>query len=405
MASAGSVLLIVENLPVPFDRRVWMEATTLRDAGYDVAVICPTSEEYPARRERREGVEIYRHPLPTEGSSTVGYLREYLVAVSWELRLALQVARERPIDVVHICNPPDLLFLVALAVKSVTGARIVFDQHDLGPELYEAKYGRRDGWYAMLRVAERVTYAVADYVIATNESYREVAISRGRKPDDRVVVVRSGPDLRRFNAEPGDEAAFRKGRRYLVGYVGVMGEQEGIDLLLHAVRHVVVDRDRRNVQFMLIGSGPALRPMQRMADDLGLQEWVEFTGRVPERELLARLSSCDICVNADPKNPFNDRSTMNKVLEYMALGKPVVQFDLLEGRRSAADASVYVPANDPVALGDAIVSLLDDPERRRDMGNVGRRRMEERFEWRHQVPHLLEVYRGASRRERVPALG
>jgi glycosyltransferase involved in cell wall biosynthesis len=391
---AGSVLFIVENLPLPFDRRVWMEATTLRAAGFDVAVICPKGKGFEAPYEYLEGVHIYRHDLAPEGNSLQGYAREYASALWGEWRLARRVWRTHGIDVVHICNPPDLLFLVAGWHKLLHKAHVIFDQHDLMPELYEAKFARRDMGYRLMKVMERLTYATANVVISTNESYRSVALTRGRKSTDDVFIVRSAPDLTRFRPTEPDPRYHTDGK-YTVGYVGVMGPQEGLDYLLRAARIIVADRERTDVRFMLIGSGPSLPELKRLAADLGIADFVEFTGRVPDDELCRRLSSCDVCVNPDPKNPFNDCSTMNKILEYMALGRPVVQFDLTEGRRSAGEASVYAIPNDEHDLAESILRLLDDPQTRAAIGREGQRRMEEELEWRHQAPRLLEAYRQA----------
>jgi glycosyltransferase involved in cell wall biosynthesis len=390
------VLIVVENLPVPFDRRVWMEATTLRSAGFDVSVISPTGRGFEATEEEIEGIHVYRHPLPPDVSSVRGYLQEYSVALFHEWRLAGRVRRRRGVDLVHICNPPDLLFLVAAWLKGTAGARVIYDQHDLNPEMYEAKYGRRDFFYTGLRAAEALTFRLADVVIATNESHREVALTRGGKAPEDVFVVRSGPDLSRFQRVAANPL-YARGKKFLVGYVGVMGEPEGIDLLLNSVQHIVRRLKRTDVQFMLVGSGPKVDAMKALSIQLGLDEFVEFAGRVSDAELLERLSSADLCVAPDVKNPYNDKCTMNKVLEYMALGLPTVQFDLVEGRRSCGSAAEYAKANDPVDLGATVVSLLDDPDRRAKMGAEGRRRMVEELEWRHQAPRLVEAYDRALR--------
>jgi glycosyltransferase involved in cell wall biosynthesis len=391
MESQTKVLIIVENLPVPFDRRVWMEATTLTKAGYHVSVICPIGKGYEKDYEVIDNIHIYRHPMPPDISSVTGYLREYSTAVYWEFCLAHRVWRERGFDIVHICNPPDLLFLVAAWFKLFRGVRVIFDHHDINLEMYEAKYGRRDIFYYGLRWAERLTFATADIAIATNESYREVALTRGHKKPEDVFVVRSGPDLSRFQPLPPNPA-YRQGRKYLVAYVGVMGEPEGIDYLLKSVRYILQEKNRQDIQFMLIGSGPMFEKLQALSEELGVSEFVEFTGRIPDQELLERLSSCDICVNPDKKMPYNDRSTMNKIMEYMAMGKPIVQFDLLEGRRSAEGASVYAKGNDQVDFAEKILELLENPERRQQMGAEGQRRMEESLEWRYQAPKLLAAY-------------
>lgn len=385
------VLIVVENLPVPFDRRVWMEATTLQKAGYDVSVICPVGKGCERTYEVINGVHIYRHPLPPEGNGALGYMREYASALRWELKLAKHVWNERPFDAIHICNPPDLLFMVAGYFKARYGTKVVFDQHDLNPELYLDKYGRKDGFYHTLVAAEKATYATADVVIATNESYREIALTRGQKRPEQVFVVRSGPDLNRFKPTAANPA-FKRGKRFLVGYLGVMGQQEGLDYLLRSIREIVYGQGRRDIQFMLVGSGPALPELQTLATRLGIADQVEFSGRVPDAELLERISSCDVCVNPDPKTPFNDKSTMNKILEYMALGKPIVQFDTLEGRRSAAEASLYAKANDELDFADRILELLANPTRARTMGQLGLQRMRDALAWNHQAPKLLAAY-------------
>ncbi len=385
------ILIMVENLPSPFDRRVWMEATTLTEEGYEVSIICPKGKGYEKSYEVIDEIHIYRHPMPPEISSVFGYLTEYATAVFWEFYLAHRVWWERGFDIIHICNPPDLLFLTAGWFKLIKGVKVIFDHHDINPEMYEAKYGRRDIFYYGLRLVERLTFALADTVIATNESYREIALTRGRKRPEDVFVVRSGPDLSRFQPVPVNEV-YKRQKQYLVGYVGVMGEPEGIDYLLESIRHIIYDQKRQDIHFMLIGSGPMFKQLQNLTVQLGIEEFVEFTGRVSDEELLARLSSCDVCVNPDKKMTYNDKSTMNKIMEYMAMGKPIVQFDLIEGRRSAEDASAYAKGNDAIDFADKILELLANPERRTQMGAIGLRRMEEKLEWRYQIPTLLKAY-------------
>lgn len=396
MQTKERVLIIVENLPVPFDRRVWMEATALQQAGYEVSVICPKDKGFTEDHEVLEGIHIYRHPLPPEQSSSLGYIREYLHALFWEFKLARRVWRERGFDLVHICNPPDLLFLVALWFKLLKGVRVIFDQHDLNPELYEAKYGRRDFFYTGLLLAERCTYAVADAVIATNDSYREVALHRGRKQPESVVIVKSGPDPNRFRPFPPNHM-YRNDRTYLVGYVGIMGEQEGLDVLLRAIAYLVHEEHRSDIHFMLIGGGPALEGLRALSTDLGITHVTEFAGFVWGEELLERLSSCDLCVSPEPKTPYNNLSTMNKILEYMALGKPMVLFDLLEGMRSAGEAAVYVKENNIKEFATQIAQLLADEERRQQMGKAGLSRIRTTLAWQHQVPNLLAAYEYAAR--------
>jgi len=401
MASPGRVLIVVENLPVPFDRRVWMEATTLAGAGYDVAVISPKGRGFARGHETIDGVAVYRHDLAVEGHSALTYLREYAAALLAESALARRIYRERPFDIIHICNPPDLMFLFAAWFRLRHGVRVVFDHHDINPELYEVKYGRRDLFYWLLRLAERCTFLTASVVITTGESYRAIALSRGAKRPENVFIVRSGPDLSKFRpVEP--VAAYRRGRRHLVGYVGVMGPQEGIDYLLRAVEIIVKEMGRTDISFMLIGAGPSATDLRALARELGVDPYVEFPGRVPDNELIARLSTCDVCVNPDPYNAFNDASVMNKILEYMALKRAVVQFDLTEGRRSAGPAAAYAHPNDAHDMAETIVALLDDDRRRSQMAEEGYRRMRDELEWRHQIPKLLQAYarvgRATSRR-------
>ncbi len=388
---AGKVLIIVENLPVPFDRRVWMESTTLAKAGYQVCVICPTGKGYESLREDLDGIHIYRHWLPPEKSSALGYLREYSSALWAEWRLARKVRKEFGFDVIHACNPPDLIFLVALWFKLFHRTKFVFDHHDLTPELYESKFNKRGIYYQMMRLAERLTFALADRVISTNESYKQVAIDRGRKKPENVQVVRSGPDLSRFNPVAPDER-YKNGRKWLVGYMGVMGEFDGVDHLVRAAHHLIKEKGREDIQFCFVGSGPCIEELKQLAVELDIASYVEFTGRVSDADMISRLSSCDVCVDCDPLNPLNDKSTMNKILEYMALARPIVQYDMLEGRRSAGDASLYARPNDVEDLAAKILELLTNEARRKEMGETGRRRMVNELEWRHQAPRLLNLY-------------
>ena len=391
MTRPGRVLILVENLPSPFDRRVWQEATTLRDAGYVVSIICPTGKGCEKKFEAIEGIHIWRYDLPLEGEGAKGYAIEYAAALFWTLLLSLRVAFTRGVDIIHACNPPDLFFLIGGLFK-LFGRKFVFDHHDINPELYEAKFGRRDFFYRLLLKLERWTFRTADISIATNESYQRIAIERGGMAPERVFVVRSGPDLGRLRILPADPR-LKRGRRYLVGYVGVIGKQEGIDQLLWAALHITGELGRTDVHFGIVGGGTSLEEMKALAAEIGISEFVTFTGRVPDGELLAMLNTADVCVNPDIASEMNDKSTMNKIMEYMALGKPIVQFDLKEGRYSAGKASLYARRNDPVDLAVKIVQLLDDPTRRAEMGAFGRSRVENELEWRHEARNLLNAYR------------
>jgi len=394
-ASPGKwrVLIIVENLPCPFDRRVWQEALALRAAGHEVSIICPKGRGYEKGYELLDGVHIYRHALPVEADSALGYGLEYALALLMEFALALRIAVTRGFDVIHGCNPPDTIFLIARFFK-LFGKRFIFDHHDINPELYEAKFGRRDVWYRLLCRLERWTFATADVSIATNESYRRIAIERGSMDPANVFVVRSGADLSRVRLLP-PRPELRRGRKYLVGYVGVIGKQEGLDLLLQAIAHLRTELRRDDVHFIIVGGGTELAALRELAQRLSLGDCVEFTGRIPDAELWEIMSTADVCVNPDRANEMNDKSTMNKILEYMALGKPIVQFDLTEGRFSADESSAYARPNDTVDFARKLCELLDDPERRATMGAIGRSRVEAGLAWHHQIPALLQAYETA----------
>ena len=385
------VLIIVQNLPVPFDRRVWQEAGELRRAGYQVTIICPKGRGFEKSFELLDGIAIYRHPLPYEAHGALGYLFEYGWSLAWELALTSWVFMRRGFDAIHACNPPDNIFLIGGLFKFLFGTRFLFDHHDITPELYEAKFGRRDLFYQVMLTWEKMTFRLADVSIATNQSYRDIAMTRGGMAPDKVFIVRSGPSLERMKILPPDPA-LRRGRRYLVGYVGVMGQQEGIQYLIEAARRIVYDQGRRDIQFALVGGGPALETFRALASAYKLDEYVTFTGRASDDVLLSVLNTADICVNPDEANPMNDKSTMNKIVEYMALGKPIVQFDLTEGRFSAGEASLYAKGNDAADLADKIVALLDDPQRRAAMGAFGRAKVERELAWGYEAPKLLAAY-------------
>ncbi|MEU9791536.1 glycosyltransferase family 4 protein [Streptomyces sparsogenes] len=387
-------LILVENLSVPFDRRVWQECTTLRDAGWEVHVICPRGTKRDTEPEAEiDGVRIHRYPLRAATGGPAGYLREYGSALWHTARLARKVG---PVDVVHACNPPDLLFLPALWLKR-RGARFVFDQHDLVPELYLSRFGRgEDLLYRAVCALERLTYRAADVVLATNESYRDVAVRRGgRRPED-VFVVRSAPDMDRFQPVPPEEE-LKRGKPHLLCYLGVMGPQDGVDYALRALAKLRDELGRTDWHAVFVGGGDAFDAMVALSRRLGLAEQVRFTGRVPDADLVRYLSTADVCLSPDPRNPLNDVSTMNKVLEYMAMGRPVVSFDLKEARVSAGDAAVYAPADDEAEFAGLIALLLDDPEKRARMGRIGQERIGGPLSWRNSQASLLSAYAAACR--------
>jgi len=387
------VLIVVENLPLPFDRRVWQEARTLKAAGAYVSIICPVGKGHEKRHEVIEGIDIYRHSLPLEAAGAAGFLLEYGAALFWETVLAWKIHFKRRIDVIQGCNPPDLIFLVAAPFK-LFGTKYIFDHHDINPELYEAKFGHRGFFWRLMMIFEKLTFRFADVSIATNESYKTIAIERGGMDAEKVHVVRSGPDLSRLKLV-APEPRWKNGRAHMVGYVGVMGEQEGIDLLIDAVEHLVRKESREDIQFVLVGGGPALEDLKAMTARRGLADFITFTGRAPDAELFEVLSTMDIGVNPDRVNAMNDKSTMNKIMEYMSLGKAMVQFDVTEGRFSARDASLYAKANDASDLAQKIIELIDDPEKRAAMGAFGRKRVIEELNWQHQIEPLLAAYQQA----------
>lgn len=385
------ILIIVENLPVPFDRRVWQEARTLHAAGAQVAIICPTGKGYTARYEQLDGIHIYRHPLPLDAGGALGYLLEYGAALTWETLLSWKILFRHGFDTLHGCNPPDLIFLIAWQFK-LLGKRYIFDHHDINPELYEAKFNKRGFFWRLMCAFEWLTFKTADTVISTNESYKKIALERGGKKPEDIFVVRSGPDLSRVKAV-APNLDLKNGRDFLIGYVGVMGDQEGIDLLLEAARHLVFERGRQDIQFTLVGGGPSLAALQALSEKMGLKDYVTFTGRAPDQTLFEVLSTADVCVNPDRVNPMNDKSTMNKILEYMAVGKPIVQFDVTEGRFSAREASLYAKPNDPIDFADKLAELLADPALRAEMGAFGRHRVETQMAWSYEIPKLIAAYK------------
>jgi glycosyltransferase involved in cell wall biosynthesis len=385
------VLIVVQNLPVPLDRRVWLEATSLIEAGYQVSVICPMGRGWNLPYEEIQGVHIYRFPQPLEAQAgAVAYGREYLNFLRHMFGLARKIKRAHGFDVIHGCNPPDLIWLLALRYR-LSGVSYLFDHHDVCPELFEAKFNKRGLLYKIMLIWERLTFAVANVSIATNESFRRVAIARGKMAPEDVFVVRSAPKVEQFLPGPGNRE-LRQGAKTVFGYVGVIGQQEGMDLLVRAVDHLVTTLGKRDVHFIIIGFGPQLADVKSDVAAHGLEEYFTFTGPLFGDKMLAALNAVDIGIAPDPKNAMNDISTMNKVMEYMTLEKPVVQFDLTEGRASAGDASLYATANDPVDFAAKMAFLIDQPAEVARLGKIGRARVLDNLSWQHSVPHLLAAY-------------
>ena len=383
------VLIVIENLPAPFDRRVWQEATTLKENGADVSIICPKMKGYDRSYEQIDGIDIYRHPLPVEGHGAFGYLMEYGTAIFWEAWLSCRIFLKKRFHVIHGCNPPDLIFITALFFK-LLGVKYVFDHHDINPELYLAKFDKKDFFYRCMLFFERLTFRTADYSIATNESYKKIAIERGGMAADKVEVVRSGPSLKRLKITEGNPM-YKKGKDFLVGYVGVIGVQEGLDLLLESVQYIVQKRD--DIQFAIIGSGTALDEIKLLAAELGVQDYVDFYGRVSDEKLVDILNTCDVCVNPDRPTEMNNLSTMNKIMEYMALKKPIVQYDLKEGRASALEASLYAENDNTQDFADKIMFLLDNEEESKRMANFGYDRVINKLSWDYERVRLIDFYR------------
>ena len=391
--SKPAILILVENLPVPLDRRVWQESCALRDAGYEVVVICPQMRGYTVPYELLEGIHIYRHWISEEAAGFVGFFREYASALWGEWWLAWKVWRKHRFQLIHLCNPPDLLWLVAWPFKALFGTKVIYDVHDAWPEMFEAKFGVRGLLYWAVRTFERLTYAVADVVLVTNRSVMQIALDRGGKLPWEVFEVRTAPKIATTQAKV--DPALRKGRRFLVGYVGVMGNADGVDYLVNAAAHIVHKLSRRDVQFLLMGTGPEHAGLVALRDKLGLQEFVDLPGRVSNDFLFSALRTIDLGVACDPINPYNDHCTMNKTLEYMAFGKPQVLFGTKEGRASAGDAAVYVDENSVEKLAAAILATLDDEAGRGRMGQLGEERMRTVLNWERSVEQLLTAYGSA----------
>ncbi len=388
------VLVIVQNLPVPLDRRVWLECQALMARGYRVSVICPKGPGDPAR-QTLDGVEIYKYAPAPEASGLVGYVREF--GYSWVRTALLSVAvwRRTGFDVIQACNPPDTYWLLALLWR-VRGVRFVYDQHDLNPELYLSRFGEPTSLSARLQYRgllwlERMTYRVANRVISTNSSYRDVALRRGGLPGSEVTVVRSGPDTTQMRPVYPDPA-LRHGSDGLLAYLGIMGPQDDVDQLLLVMQELVHRRGRKRIRLVLMGFGDCLSDLKAQATELGLDENVVFTGRVGPAEIAAYLSSADLGLGPDLRTPLNDLSTMNKTMEYMAYCLPSVSFDLTEARLSAGDAGVFVPSGDIGSFADAVESLLADGERRVRMGLAARDRVVRHLDWKAQAAAYVAVY-------------
>lgn len=385
------VLIIVQNLPVPFDRRVWLECQALVEAGYQVTVVCPKGKGDPSF-EVVGGVELYKYRPYAPGGSSLGFAIEYVHSFAATAWCTLKARRKGRFAVLQACNPPDIFWPIAMVARALDRTRFVFDHHDLCPELYQSRFpGGPALPYRGLLALERRTHRTADHVISTNDSYRAIAIRRSGKAPADVTVVRTGPDPARLTRGEGNPE-LRRGRRFLAAYIGVMGPQDGVDIVVRAADIVVHEMKREDIAFTIIGSGDCFGELVALRDELKLNGHVEFTGRAPDELVSEILSTADAGLSPDPLNPLNDVSTMNKTMEYMAFELPVVAFDLRETRVSAAEAAVYVTPNDVHEYAMAIVALMDDAAGRARLGKFGRIRVEAELAWSHQKRAYLDVY-------------
>jgi glycosyltransferase involved in cell wall biosynthesis len=385
-----SCVIVVENLPVPFDRRVWQEAQALHRAGWTVSVICPTNADFPKPFEIIDDIAIYRHPLPPEGRGAVAYFREYSTALLHEFRLLFRVHRERGFSIIQACNPPDLIFLAALPFKLI-GKRFIYDQHDVSPELFIVKFGRKGLLYRALLFFERMSYRTADRVIAANATFKDIAISRGGKTPSQVEVVYGVPDRKRIHrVEP--EPGLHGGRKFILGYVGIINEQDGVDHLVRAVAHLVKVIGFRDFRAVIVGSGPALEPVRSLASALEVEDFILFTGYLKGETLLAYLSAFDIGIIPDPLNEANDLMSMNKVFEYCALGIPTACYPLKETKRLLGEAGVYAPSHEPEGLAEACLKLMGDEALRARSAAAAARLSAESFVWENEARKYVATY-------------
>lgn len=394
--------MIVQNLPVPFDRRVWLEATSLTEAGYAVSVICPKARGYTASFETLEGVDVYRYGLPVEARGAIGFVAEFAWCFLRSFMKSVRIAGAgRGFDVIHACNPPETFWLLGRFWR-LFGKRFLFDHHDLSPEMYAAKFGRACGpMYKGLLFLERMTFRSADVVITTNDSHKAIAQVRGGVAPEKVFVVRSGPDVGRFKVHDPD-ASWKKGKPFLLVYLGEMCKQDGVDHLVRALRILRRDLERDDVHVVFVGGGPEQPMIRAYADEQGVGDVCTFTGRVSDEELCRILSSADVAVDPDPQTDWSDKSTMNKIMEYMFFALPIVSYDLTEHKVSAQDAALYVEPNSERALAEGISALLDDAGRRERMAQCGAKRVREKLVWQHSVPSLLAAYEAIFTPSSVP---
>jgi glycosyltransferase involved in cell wall biosynthesis len=392
MVMKKSVLIFIEDGSFSYDNRVIREANALLEDGWQVIVVSPKYADDPFYKKASDNLHLYYYPKPN-AESTVGHLVEHSISLLFGSILTGWAHLRHGFSVFHACNPMDILWLVAKPYTMLFSKKFVFDQHDLCPELYLSRSGvsGKDAFYWVLRWLEKMSFRSADVCIATNESYKQIAVERGQRAADDVFVVRNGPDLKKFKKASPKKGLKKKGE-VLVGYLGNMNLQDGVDKILEVAKYITQELKQKKIKFVLVGGGSSQQSLAEQAIEDGLGDFVVFTGRVPDDEMLQVLSTCDICVQPDPYNPLNDKSTMNKVMEYMALEKPVVAFDLKETRVSCGEAAVYARPNEVKDLAEKILSLAKNAEKRRELGRMGKKRVKESLAWDYSVPKLLAAY-------------
>lgn len=391
----GTILIIVENLPVPHDRRVWQEALTLKENGFGVTVICPKGKGYTKKYENLEGIHIYRHPLPIEARKAWQYIFEYSIAFFWESILALKVYKKHGFDVIQACNPPDIIVFVALFYKFFFRKGFIFDHHDGNPEIWLAKGGEKNLVYRTLLFLEKITFKNASVSLAVNEPYKDLAINRGEMNPEDVFVVRNSPKLSQYYAAMSAFETVRdkkQNNKQMIGYLGVMGKQDSVDRLLESIKYIIIDKNRKDLGFLLMGAGPELEHLKIKANKYGITDYIHFTGWISGDDYYKFMSSCDFYVNADEVSEYNNHCSPNKVYEYMMFGKPFVQFRMKENSYLAGDCALYAENNDYTELAEKIIELADNPEKRLIMGEEANKRFTEMFTWEKSARNLVAAY-------------
>ena len=385
------VLFIVENAVIPLDLRVWREALSLKKQEYEVSIISPVNSRYGKRYEIINDIEIYRHPRPYEANKKAGFMFEYFNAIFWEFYLSIKIFMKKPFHFIHSANPPDHIFLIAFLFK-VLGVKFIFDHHDICPENYIVKFNRKDFFYYLLFFFEKLSFKISDIVISTNESYKKIAIERGKKKKETVFVVRNGPDLTSVDFVPPNKE-LKNGFKYLVVYIGIIGKQDGIENLLNIAKHIIYEKEVSTIKFLVVGTGPEWNYLVELSSSMGLERNVQFTGYIPYRQFYEAIASADICINPEYRNEFTDKSTMLKIMDYMTFRKPIIQFETTEGRVTAGEAAVYIKENNEVEFAETIIELLKDKIKRKKMGESGWLRLCQKLVWEKQQPNLIAAYK------------